>query len=104
MNVGVKAVTDTTNRTGDDITPEVSGIFSFANDDKTWGVGLSASYQKRDSGSSSSTINDWNIRNWTRAIRRRKFATGRNHRQCTGHRRAVCNSERHPLSLLRSRA
>jgi TonB-dependent receptor len=65
MNVGVKAVTDTTNRTGDDITPEVSGIFSFANDDKTWGVGLSASYQKRDSGSSSSTINDWNIRNWT---------------------------------------
>lgn len=65
MNVGVKAVTDTTNRVGDDITPEVSGIFSYADDDKTWGVGLSASYQKRDSGSSSSTINDWNIRNWT---------------------------------------
>ena len=65
MNVGVKAVNDTTNRTGDDVTPEVSGIFSFANDDKTWGVGLSASYQKRDSGSSSSTVNDWNIRNWT---------------------------------------
>ncbi len=42
---------DTTNRTGDDVTPEVSGIFSFANDDKTFGVGLSASYQKRDSGS-----------------------------------------------------
>src|SRR3990170_421919 len=33
-NFGVKAVNDTTNRTGDDITPEVSGIFSYANDDK----------------------------------------------------------------------
>jgi TonB-dependent receptor len=74
MNVGVKAVADTTNRTGDDITPEVSGIFSFANDDKTWGVGLSASYQKRDSGSSSSTINDWNIRNWTPGNQTTKFS------------------------------
>ncbi|GFE82205.1 TonB-dependent receptor [Steroidobacter agaridevorans] len=74
MNVGVKAVTDTTNRVGDDITPEVSGIFSFANDDKTWGVGLSASYQKRDSGSSSSTVNDWNIRNWTPGAQTTNFA------------------------------
>jgi TonB-dependent receptor len=64
MNVGVKAVHDTTNRTGDDVTPEISGIFSYANDDKTWGVGLAASYQKRDSGSSSSTVNDWNVRTW----------------------------------------
>lgn len=63
-NFGVKAVNDTTNRTGDDFTPEVSGIFSFANDDRTWGVGLTGSYQKRDSGSSMSTINDWNIRTW----------------------------------------
>ncbi len=64
-SVGVKAVNDTTNRTGDDVTPELSGIFSFANDSKTWGVGLSTSYQKRDSGSSSSTVNDWNVRTWT---------------------------------------
>jgi TonB-dependent receptor len=64
-NVGVKAVNDTTNRTGDDVTPELSGIFSYANEDKTWGVGLSSSYQKRDSGSSSATVNDWNIRTWT---------------------------------------
>ncbi|MDY6949420.1 MAG: TonB-dependent receptor, partial [Pseudomonadota bacterium] len=74
MNVGVKAVNDTTNRTGDDVTPEVSGIFSFANDDKTWGVGLSASYQKRDSGSSSSTVNDWNIRTWDPANQTTQFA------------------------------
>ncbi|MBL8271277.1 TonB-dependent receptor [Steroidobacter sp.] len=76
MTVGVKAVNDTTNRTGDDVTPEVSGIFSFANDDKTWGVGLSASYQKRDSGSSSSTVNDWNIRTWDPANQTTQFAPG----------------------------
>jgi TonB-dependent receptor len=60
-----KAVTDTTNRAGDDITPELSGIFSYADDAKTWGIGLAASYQSRDSGSSSATVNDWNIRTWT---------------------------------------
>ncbi|HEY0941183.1 MAG TPA: TonB-dependent receptor [Steroidobacter sp.] len=76
MNVGLKAVNDTTNRTGDDVTPEVSGIFSYANDDKTWGVGLSASYQKRDSGSSSSTVNDWNIRTWDPANQTTQFAPG----------------------------
>ncbi len=64
LNLGVKAINDTTNRVGDDFTPEVSGIFSFANDDKTFGVGLSASYAKRDSGSSSSTVNDWHIQAW----------------------------------------
>ena len=63
-NLGVKVVNDSTNRVGDDFTPEVSGIFSYANDDKTWGVGLSASYQKRDSGASGAYIFDWNIRTW----------------------------------------
>jgi TonB-dependent receptor len=64
VNVGAKAVNDTTNRVGDDVTPEVSGIFSYANDDKTWGIGLSASYQKRDSGSSGATVNDWRVQAW----------------------------------------
>jgi TonB-dependent receptor len=76
VNVGLKAVNDTTNRTGDDITPEVSGIFSYVDDDKTWGVGLSASYQKRDSGSSSSTVNDWNIRTWNPGNQTTQFASG----------------------------
>lgn len=65
VNLGAKAVNDTTNRVGDDVTPEVSGIFSYANDDKTWGVSLTASYQKRDSGSSSSTVNDWRVQEWS---------------------------------------
>jgi len=63
-NFGVKASDDTTNRVGNDFTPEVSGIFSFANDDKTWGVGLSASYQKRNSGASQASVNDWHIQEW----------------------------------------
>ncbi len=67
VNLGAKALNDTTNRTGDDITPEVSGIFSCATENKTFGVGLSASYQKRDSGSSTSTVNDWHIQPWDSA-------------------------------------
>ncbi|HEY5807242.1 MAG TPA: TonB-dependent receptor [Povalibacter sp.] len=64
-NIGAKAVYDTSNRVGDDVTPEVSGIFSYANDDKTWGVGLTGSYQKRDSGSIGANEFDWNIRKWS---------------------------------------
>jgi TonB-dependent receptor len=64
INVGVKAVSDTTNRVGDDVTPEVSGLFSYANDDKTFGVSLSTSYQKRDSGSVQATVDNWNIETW----------------------------------------
>jgi TonB-dependent receptor len=64
-NFGIKGIKDTVNRSGNDINPEVSGLFSYANDDKTWGIGLSGSYQKRYSGSSMSTINDWNIRTWS---------------------------------------
>ena len=51
--------------------PEVSGIFSFTNDDKTWGVGLSASYQKRHGGSVQATENDWNIQRLDRHHARR---------------------------------
>ena len=64
LNLGVKAINDTTNRVGDDFTPEFSGIFGFANDAKTFGFGVSASYAKRDSGSSSATVNDWHIQQW----------------------------------------
>ncbi|HEU4603313.1 MAG TPA: TonB-dependent receptor [Steroidobacteraceae bacterium] len=61
LNLGAKALDDTSNRVGSDITPEVNGIFSYANDTKTWGVGLNASYSKRRSGSMQSTVNDWHI-------------------------------------------
>jgi TonB-dependent receptor len=64
-NVGFKAVNDQSNRVGNDITPEVSGIFSFTDDDRRWGVGLTASYQKRDSGAMGAAINDWHIESWS---------------------------------------
>ncbi|HEU4654579.1 MAG TPA: TonB-dependent receptor [Steroidobacteraceae bacterium] len=64
LNLGVKAVDDTSNKIGSDITPEVSGIFSYANPDKTWGIGLNASYQKRNAGSIQATVNNWNIQAW----------------------------------------
>ncbi|HZX77279.1 TonB-dependent receptor [Lysobacter sp.] len=64
-NVGAKAVMDESAPFDNEVTPEVSGIFSYTNDDKTWGVGLSASYQKREGGSVQSTENAWNIQRWT---------------------------------------
>ncbi|WP_028876202.1 TonB-dependent receptor [Teredinibacter turnerae] len=62
--VGVKALHDTTNRTGSDITPEVSGLVSWADDDAKFGASLSASYQERDSGYIGATVNQWNIGVW----------------------------------------
>jgi TonB-dependent receptor len=67
LNLGVKGVNDTTNRVGSDYTPELSGIFSYANDNKSFGVGLAASFSERDSGSSTATVNDWHIQPWSRA-------------------------------------
>jgi TonB-dependent receptor len=63
-SVGAKAVMDTTNRTGDDLTPELSGLISWADDSDAFGVSLSASYQERDSGSTGATVNDWVVGVW----------------------------------------
>ena len=40
LNIGAKALNDSTNRVGDDFTPELSGIFSYASENKMFGVGL----------------------------------------------------------------
>ncbi|WP_049722147.1 TonB-dependent receptor [Gilvimarinus polysaccharolyticus] len=64
VSVGGKAIMDTTNRTGDDVTPEVSGIFSWSDDDGMFGVSLSASYSERDSGFTGATVNDWSVAEW----------------------------------------
>lgn len=63
-NVGAKAVHDTTNRTGDDVTPELSGIMSWTDDDAKFGVALAGSIQERHSGYVGATVNDWNIGVW----------------------------------------
>jgi TonB-dependent receptor len=63
-SLGAKAVHDTTNRTGSDITPELSGILSFVNESKNFGVSVSGSYQERDSGTQAANVNDWRIQQW----------------------------------------
>ncbi len=62
--VGAKAVADTTNRTGDDVTPELSGLVGWTDDDGVFGVSLSASFQERDSGYTGATVNDWTVAEW----------------------------------------
>lgn len=64
-SVGMKAVSDESQVLGSEITPEMSGIFSYSNPDKTWGIGLSGSYQKRHGGSVQATENGWNVSRWT---------------------------------------
>lgn len=64
-NAGAKMVSDRSQPFGDSLTPEVSGIFSYTNPDKTFGIGLSGSYQKRHGGSVQATENTWNIQRWT---------------------------------------
>jgi TonB-dependent receptor len=63
-SIGVKAAHDTTNRAGDDVTPEISGIFSHATDDGKFGVSVTASHQQRDSGYTGATVNDWQVDYW----------------------------------------
>jgi TonB-dependent receptor len=66
-SVGVKAVMDTTNRTGDDITPEIAGLFSWTDDSEVFGVGLTLSSQERHSGLAGSTVNNWTVARWNDA-------------------------------------
>ncbi|MES2823448.1 MAG: TonB-dependent receptor [Pseudomonadota bacterium] len=63
-SIGAKAIMDTTNRTGDDITPELSGLVSWADDAEVFGVSLSGSYQERDSGFTGATVNNWTVAEW----------------------------------------
>lgn len=63
-SVGAKAVMDTTNRTGDDLTPELSGLVSWSDDSEMFGVSLSTSFQQRDSGYTGATVNDWTVAEW----------------------------------------
>ena len=65
MAVGAKAVQDTTvyrGEEGKEITPEVSGLFSWVNDEDTFGVSLTASYQERDNVRSNAFVNNWQLK------------------------------------------
>ncbi|MGN6329594.1 MAG: TonB-dependent receptor [Rhodanobacter sp.] len=66
-SVGAKATTDKSQPYGSSITPEFSGNFSYANPDKTWGIGLDASLARRHGGAAEATENNWKIQEWTGA-------------------------------------
>ncbi len=63
--VSGKGLYDTSQPHGSSVTPEFAGFFSYANPDKTWGISLNASEQKRHTGSGQSTVNDWSEQPWT---------------------------------------
>lgn len=58
-SVGAKALKDTTNEAGSDITPELSGFISWSDPDKKFGASLSVSKQDRDSGASGAFVSNW---------------------------------------------
>lgn len=60
-SIGAKALSDTTNRSGDDVTPELSTFVNWVNDDSTFGLSFSGSYQQRDSGALGAFVNQWRV-------------------------------------------
>jgi len=61
-SIGAKAVYDASDTYDfDRVTPEVSGLVNWTNEAATFGIGLFASYQKRNNSAASESANDWNI-------------------------------------------
>lgn len=58
-SLGVKGVHDTSTVEGDDVTPEISGIWSQTFFDDTVGISISGSYQERHSGEASGSNTAW---------------------------------------------
>lgn len=63
---GAKAVQDESTRfgkgTGADYTPEVSGLYSWVNEEDNFGVALNASHQERNSSRSNVFVNAWQLK------------------------------------------
>ena len=60
-SVGAKALHDTTNRVGDDVTPEVSSFINWVNEDSTFGLTFTGSFQQRDSSAVGAFVNQWRV-------------------------------------------
>jgi len=60
-SIGAKAVYDSTDTDFARVTPEVSGLVNWANQDGTFGIGLFGSWQRRNNSAPSVTANDWNV-------------------------------------------
>ncbi len=64
---GVKAVHDTTvtrSDVGRKVTPEVSGLYSWVNEDENFGVTVTAAYQERDNTRSRAYVQNWQMRQY----------------------------------------
>ncbi len=59
--IGAKGLYDLSSDRGPRVTPEISGLASWSNQDRTFGIGLFGSYQKRNNTAPSATVNDWNV-------------------------------------------
>lgn len=59
LSVGAKAVFDTSVDTGNDVTPELSGLVSWSDPSDTFGIGLFGSYQRRDSAGAAASTAGW---------------------------------------------
>lgn len=57
--VGAKAVLDESSVLKDDLTPEISGLFSNTFADDTIGITLTGSYQERNSGDRNANVGGW---------------------------------------------
>ena len=60
-SLGAKAMFDTSVENGSEVTPEVSGLYSWANDAESFGISLFGSFQQRDSASVGAGNQDWNV-------------------------------------------
>ncbi len=60
-SIGAKAMRD---ESGDGITPEVSGVTNWSNEEHTFGVSLFGSYQERDSGSRTMSVERYDLETW----------------------------------------
>ena len=59
FTVGGKLLNDTSNRIGDDITPEISGLASWADENEVFGIALSFSRQERHSAQTGAYAVNW---------------------------------------------
>lgn len=57
--IGVKGVMDQSKESGSSMTPEISGLYSNTSDDERFGISLSGSYQKRQSGNNQAFTGGW---------------------------------------------
>ncbi|MEG3767849.1 TonB-dependent receptor [Alteromonas sp. 14N.309.X.WAT.G.H12] len=59
FSVSAKGIYDTSNVAGDDVTPEIAGVYSNTFNDDMFGMGISISHQERDFQQQSASIQGW---------------------------------------------